>query len=105
MILKTQNFEIESLLTIFQNNPQLTIDLEVDHQGLLGESLEGADVLARVPGLHLLDHQRPVGGVLDHDGVSRVPGEGRVVQGEQVHGGAALVHGPGDGGGLLTAFA
>ena len=54
----------------------LTVYLEIDHQGLLGEGLEAADVLARVPGGHLLDDQGPVGRVLEDDAEPRVPGEG-----------------------------
>ena len=59
---------------------ELTINLQVDDERLLGKSLQSANIFPRVPRLHSVNNQRPVGGVLPDHAEPGVPGESDVVQ-------------------------
>ena len=42
-----------------KSEKQLTVDLEINHEGLLGEGLEGADIFTSVPDDDTWTNQRP----------------------------------------------
>ena len=59
------NLNQTTIATVF-NSTELTINLQVDDERLFRKSLQSANIFARVPRLHPVNNQRPVGWILPH---------------------------------------
>ena len=62
------NLNQTTIATVFNSTElKLTINLQVDDERLFRKSLQSANIFPRVPRLHAVNNQGPVGGVLpDH---------------------------------------